>query len=183
MREIYQLFGDYGKEDLLNVFSTYFKNGTWAGNGYTEAFLIAIVVSLLALVVFYVGIGNTSFRLSNVYTWVVVGVLAGLLTFGVTSVNTGMTPNCGYGLQETLNQQWRNKSRGLDSESIQYKNLEKCKRDYQKRFKKGVMAVDTVFSLCLVNTIITFLLYFGLSFIRPFRRMLKNKYAQSIPTK
>lgn len=183
MREIYQLFGDYGKEDLLNVFSAYFKNGTWAGNGYTEALLIAIIVSLLALVVFYVGIGNTSFRLSNVYTWAIVGVLAGLLTFGVTSVNTGMTPGCGYGLQKTLDQQWRVRSKSIDSESVQYKNLEKCRRDHQKRFKKGVVAVDPVFSLCAVNAIITLLLYLGLSFIRPFRRMLKNKYAQSIPTK
>ena len=36
----------YGKEDILDVFSTYFKTGTWAGNGFVEAVVIAIALAV-----------------------------------------------------------------------------------------------------------------------------------------
>ena len=173
----------YGKEDILDVFSTYFKTGTWAGNGFVEAVIISIACSVCALLVFYPLIGNVSFKLSKLSTWIVVGALAGLMSFSLTSVNTGLTPKCGYGLQNTLKEQFKKKSKGVDHESAQYKDLEKCKKNHQKHFRKGVFNTTPVFRLSLASSLLTILLYGGLSCVRPVRRLLKNQYAQNIPIK
>lgn len=173
----------YGKEDILDVFSTYFKTGTWAGNGFVEAVVIAVALAVFALLIFYPLIGNVSFKLSKLSTWIVVGALAGILSFSVTSINTGLTSGCGYGLQKTLTSQFKKKTSGVDSESAQYKDLEKCKKNHQKHFRKGVFNTTPVFRLSLASSLLTILLYGGLSCVRPVRRILKNQYAQNIPIK
>lgn len=171
------------EKDALHVFSEYFKHGTWAGNGYLEAVIIAVVMALIALLVFYVGIGRISFKWSKVSSWVIVGIAACGLTFTVADINTGMTPKCGYGLQETLEKQFEKIVKGLDRETEQYKYYEKAKREYQKHFKAGVFSVKPVLVLCILSSLLTMVLYAALSFIRPTRRLFKNKYAQNIPIK
>ena len=85
----------YGKEDIVDVFSTDFKTGTWAGNGFVEAVVIAIALAVFSLFIFYPLIGNVSFKLSKLSTWIVVGVIAGILYFSLTSINSGLSPRCG----------------------------------------------------------------------------------------
>lgn len=181
MKSIYQLFGGYGN-DPLKVFDYYFKHGSWAGNGYVEALIIVVLLAIVSVCIFYFIIGNTSFKLSNKGTWIATWIIAVLLTFVVTDINTGMSSSGGgkYGLQEALDIQWKTKTEGLDPESSQYKELEKCRRDHQLHFKKGVFSVKPVMSLCLVNSLIMVLLFPGLSM--PARKG-PTKYAQTIPTK
>lgn len=169
--------------DVLGVFSTYFKNGTWAGNGYLEAGLIALGMMALGLIVFYLLIGNLSFRMSRSSTWMIVGIIAGVLTFVLTDINTGIAPGSKYGMQKVLKEQFDKKTRGVDRESAQYKELDKCRKDHLKHFRSGVFHVSPVLQLCVVSTLATLLLYVGLSFMRPVRRGLRNKYAQNIPIK
>lgn len=169
--------------DGLHVFSEYFKHGTWAGNGYLEAVIIAVAMALFGLLVFYVGIGNSSFKWSKVSTWIIVGLAFGGLTFAAADINTGMTPKCGYGLQKVLDDQFKKYTKGLDHDSEQYKELERVKREYQTHFKKGVFNVIPVLMLCVLSSLLTMVLYALVSFIRPTRRLFKNKYAQNIPIK
>lgn len=173
------------EKDGLQVFSTYFKNGTWPwiGNGYLEAVIIAVGMALIGLLVFYVGIGNLSFKWSKVSTWVIVGLAACGLTFAAYDINTGMTPGCGYGLQKTLDEQFKKFTQGLDRETAQYKEYEAAKRSYKTHFKAGVFSVKPVLVLCILSSLLTMVLYAAVSFIRPVRRLFKNKYAQNIPIK
>ena len=172
------------EKDVLHVFSEYFKHGTWAGNGYLEAVIIAVGMALIVgLPVFYMGIGNLSFKWSKVSTWVIVGIVAGGLTFAVTDINTGMTPGCSYGLQKTLDEQFKKFTQGLDKETAQYKEYEAAKRSYKTHFKGGVFSVKPVLVLCILSSLLTMVLYAAVSFIRPARRLFKNKYAQNIPIK
>jgi len=181
MKSIYQLFGGYGN-DPLKVFDYYFKHGSWAGNGYVEALIIVAVLAIVCVCIFYFVIGNTSFKLSNKVTWGATWVVAILLTFIVTDINTGMSSSGSgkYGLQKTLDLQWRKKTKDIDTESSQYKELEKCRRNHQLHFKKGVFSVKPVMSLCLVNSCIMLLLFPVLSLAA---RKGPTKYAQNIPIK
>ncbi len=181
MKTIYQLFGGYGN-DPLKVFDYYFKHGSWAGNGYVEALIIVVVLAILCVCVFYFVIGNVSFKLSNKGTWIATWIIAVLLTFVVTDINTGMSSSgvAKYGLQKALDKQWKKKISGLDQESSQYKELEKCRREHQLHFRKGVFSVKPVMSLCLVNSIIMVLLFPALSMAA---RKGPTNYAQNIPIK
>ena len=181
MKSIYQLFGGYGN-DPLKVFDYYFKYGSWAGNGYVEALIIVAVLAIVCVCVFYYVIGNTSFKLSNKGTWAATWVIAVLLTFIVTDINTGMSSSGAgkYGLQKALDIQWKKMIVGLDPESSQYKELEKCRRDHLLHFKKGVISVKPVMSLCIVNSIIMVILFPALSLAA---RKGPTKYAQNIPIK
>ena len=181
MKSIYQLFGGYGN-DPLKVFDYYFKHGSWAGNGYVEALIIVALLAVLCVCVFYFVIGNTSFKLSNKGTWAATWIIAVLLTFVVTDINTGRSSSGGgkYGLQTALDKQWKKKTKDIDTESSQYKELEKCRRDHQLHFKKGVFSVKPVLSLCIVNSIIMLILFPVLSLAA---RKGPTKYAQNIPIK
>lgn len=181
MKELFQMFGGYGK-DPLNVFEYYFKHGTWSGSGYVEALIIAVAVVLFCVCIFYFVIGNKSFKLSNIYVWFATWIVSLILTFAVTDINTGMSSSGigKFGLQSALDYQWKQKTESIDAESTQYKELEKCERNHILHFKKGVLSVEPVLSVCLVNTIIAFLLFplFSIG-----ARKLPNKYAQNIPFK
>lgn len=179
MKDLYFFVGNYDK-DPLRVFDYYFRHGTWAGNGYVEALIIAIVLAIVGVVIFYYGIGRTSHKLSTMTTWAITAVMVGFLCFAVTSYNTGMSKPPKYGLQKALDYQWEHKAKSLDSESSQYKELEKCRRNHTLNFKKGVFNVKPVFNLCLENSIIAMLLFIGLSF--PARKG-PSKYCQNIPLK
>lgn len=179
MKSWYFLVGNYG-QDPLRVFDYYFKHGTWAGNGYVEAGIIAVVLAVVGVAIFYYGIGRVSHKLSTLTTWVVTAVLVALLCFAVTDYNTGMSKPPKYGLQRALDYQWEHKAKSLDSESSQYKELEKCRRNHMLNFKKGVFNVKPVLNLCLGNSIIAMLLFMGLSY--PARKG-PTKYCQNIPFK
>lgn len=181
MKSIYQLFGGYGN-DSLKVFDYYFKHGTWLGNGYVEALIIAFAIVLFCVVFFYFVIGNTSFKLSNLWTWGITWIIAIALTFVVTDINTGMSSSGTgkFGLQTALDKQWRKKTDRLDPDSSQYKELAKCRRDHLLHFKKGVFSVKPIMSLCIVNSCLVFLLFPVMSLVV---RKGKTKYAQNIPIK
>lgn len=181
MKAIYQLFGGYGN-DPLKVFDYYFKHGSWAGNGYVEALIIVAALAIVCVCIFYYIIGNTSFKFSNKGTWLATWIIAVLLTFVVTDINTGMSSSGSgkFGLQKALDVQWRKKTIVVDTESSQYNELEKCRRDHQLHFKKGVFSVKPVMSLCLVNSCIMLLLFPVLSLAA---RKGPTKYAQNIPVK
>ena len=54
---------------------------------FTTSFLIALVVAIVGLLLFYGWIGMTSSRLSTLTTWAVTLVLVGLVTFALTQVS------------------------------------------------------------------------------------------------
>jgi hypothetical protein len=181
MKELYQLFGGYG-HDPLKVFEYYFKHGTWGGDGYIEALIIAVVVVIICVGVFYFVIGNKSFKLSSIYTWLGFWVVSLILTFAITDLNTGMASSGTgkFGLQSSLDYQWRAKTQNMDAESTIYQEYQECHRNHILHFKKGVLSVKPVWSLCLVNTLIALLFFPLLSIVA---RKLPNKYAQNIPFK
>lgn len=181
MKAIYPLFVGYGN-DPLNVFDYYFKHGSWAGNGYLEASIIVFLLAIVCVCVFYYLIGNISFKMTNRGTWIATWVLAVVLTFVVTDLNTGMSSSGRgkYGLQKTLDKQWKIKTEGLDSETSQYKELEKCRRNHQLHFQKGVFSVKPVLRVCIVNSIVMVILFPWFSMVA---RKGKTKYAQNIPVK
>ena len=53
---------------------------------FTTCFLIAIVVAILGLLIYYGWIGNVSNRLSTLPTWIVTFIVVGLITLAVTQV-------------------------------------------------------------------------------------------------
>lgn len=181
MKSIYQIFGGYGN-DPLKVFDYYFKHGSWAGDGYLEALILVFLLAIICVCIFYYLIGNVSFKFSNKWTWGVTWVIAIFLTFVITDINTGMSSSGSgkYGLQRALDTQWKAKSEGLDKETSQYKELEKCRRNHLLHFKKGVSSVKPVMSLCLVNSIIMLILFPVFSMLA---RRGPTKYAQNIPVK
>lgn len=181
MKAIYQLFGGYGN-DPLKVFDYYFKHGSWAGDGYLEALIIVFLLAVVCVCAFYYLIGNTSFKMTNKGTWIATWAVAVIITFVVTDINTGIASSGSgkYGLQKALDVQWRKKTQGIDPETSQYKELEKCRRNHQLHFKKGVSSVKPVMSVCLVNSCIMFLLFPGLSLVA---RKGPTKYGQNIPMK
>ena len=181
MKRIYQIFGGYGN-DPLRVFDYYFKHGGWAGDGYLEALILVFLLAIICVCVFYYLIGNVSFKLSNKGTWIVSWVIAIILTFAVTNLNTGMSSSGSgkYGLQKALDTQWRAKTKKIDPESSQYKELETCRRNHILHFKKGVSSVKPVMSVCLVNSILMLILFPVFSLVA---RRGPTKYTQNIPIK
>ena len=109
-------------------------------------------------------------------------VIAIILTFAVTDLNTGMSSSGRgkFGLQKALDSQWKAKTENIDSESSQYKELEKCRRNHLLHFKKGVSSVKPVMSVCLVNSILMLILFPVFSLVA---RRGPTKYAQNIPIK
>lgn len=181
MKEFYQLFGGYGK-DPLKVYQTYFHSGTWGGNGYWEALLIAFLIAVVGVVVFYYVVGRKSFKMSTFASWVITGIIVMFLTFVVTNLNTGMQSQgkVKYGLQSALDKQWEKNSYGLDNESDQYKTYQKSQRDLKQTFKKGVFNTKPVFSLCLTNCFVGGLLFVLISI--PARKG-PTLYCKGIPLK
>jgi len=179
MKVVYLLVGSYGK-DPLKVFDYYFRHGTWGGNGYLEAGLIALALAIVGIVVFYYVLGRTSFKFSTKTSWWVTVAFVGLLTFCATSYNTGMSKPPKFGLQQALDNQWRKNTISIDPESSQYKEYEKCRRNHILNFQKGVFSVKPVRNLCFGNSIFAMFLFMGLSF--PARKG-PTKYCQNIPIK
>lgn len=154
----------------FNVFKTYFVSG----GGFDKALGIAVIIALVAIVLYYLVFGFASKRLCTKTVWLITMVVSMVATFGFTGTTTGLS-NRGNdpkdGLKPALEYRW-------DKTGAQEENLPDY-RNMKERFSKGFMAVKQTRVLSIQNLIYNGLLFFLLSILMNII-LPKSNYAKAI---
>lgn len=144
-------------KDTLQVCKTYFEGG-----GFFTAFITALIVAA-AFCVLYYAIGRFSFFWSKISTWIITMCLAGVVSFAVTGIETGIHDVKGGAIHKVLNNNFKKRSKGLLDNEKKSLNAEKAK--LQKEFKKNYFLSKPVNALCWSNLLYTMLLFYVFSII------------------
>ena len=139
---------------------------------FTTSFLIALVVALVGLLLFYGWIGMTSSRLSTLTTWAVTLVLVGLVTFALTQVSVVGSLSSQTGFFEDATQYAQQLRENEPDETLA--QFEQQVSQIRDLMDKGC---DVTWTLDLWNTAISLIIFFFISL--GVKRM--TKYAIAIP--
>ena len=139
---------------------------------FTTSFLIALVVAIVGLLLFYGWIGMTSNRLSSLTTWFITLVLVGLVTFALTQISVigSLSSNTGF-FQDATQYAQQLRETEPDETLMQFEQQVTQIRDLMNQ------GCDVTWTLDLWNTTISLGIFFLLSL--GVKRL--TKYAIAIP--
>lgn len=125
---------------------------------FTTSFLIALVVAIIGLLLFYAWIGMTSSRLSNLSTWAVTLALVGLVTFALTQVSVvGSLSNQTGFFEDATQYAQQLREREPDETLAQFEQQVVQIRDLMDQ------GCDVTWTLDLWNTCISLIIFFVFS--------------------
>lgn len=139
---------------------------------FTTSFLIALVIAICGLLLFYGWIGMSSTRLSNGATWVVTLLAVGLITLVVTQVAVIGSLDSQTGFFENATQ-YAQQLRGQEpNETIA--EFEQLAQNIRETMDKGC---NVVYALDLWNTFLAVIIFFAGSVVA--KRY--TRYAIAVP--
>lgn len=144
-------------KDQLNAMKTFFEGG-----GFSTAFTVAIVVAAALCLIYYI-LCRFSFTWAKISTWVATLILAGVVSFFVTGITTGITDKKHGKVYEVVEKQWKKKVTGMTPEQIQAIQPEKKK--IVDNLNKGMFGCNPINRLCYSNFFYTMLLFYVFSLI------------------
>lgn len=160
MEKLYYLVmdSDLWKNDGSGFLDTYFCKEEAA---FTTCLLIVLGVAVVAAAVFYGWIANTSYRLTNLTTWLVTMVVGALLTFGITQYRVIGNEDSNSGVFNSIAKTFDEKSKP-DINSTPEQSVRELNRLTEARdtIKERIKSFDSMVVSLHVTQLVLFLVSF-----------------------
>ena len=137
------------------LFHYFIKSG-----GFVTCFLIALIVAIVGLLLFYGWIGMVSPRLSKLSTWLVTFVCVGLITMAATQLVVIGSNNSGTGFFENAQQHRSELRRSAGDNHSGQDEIDKLDSNYNKICDEMDKGCDVVYVLDTWNMGISLIIFF-----------------------
>lgn len=126
---------------------------------FTTCLVIVLGVAVVAAAIFYGWIANTSYRLTNLSTWLVTMVVGALLTFGITQYRVIGNEDNNSGIFNSIANQYDVKNSKYDTPEKQ-ESLGKILDENRDKIKEGIKSFDMIVVKLHVTQLVLFLVSF-----------------------
>lgn len=159
MEKLYFLVmkSDLWKEDGYNFLNHYFCEE----EAFTTCLLIVLGVAVVTAAVFYGWIANTSYRLTNLTTWLVTMVVGALLTFGITQYRVIGNEDSNSGVFYSIANSFEMKSKTDPNQTPEQHEYERKRLESSRdKIKEEIKSFDSMVVSLHVTQLVLFLVSF-----------------------